>query len=350
MRRGTRPPAHDSPPDSRTGHAAAPAGARPTGIPGVIARPLATVADGPHRPFPFDNAFSVDLEDWQQSVLDRSLPVSTRFVAPTYRLAELLETVGVRATFFVLGNAALASPRLVADLAAAGHEMQIHGFDHQLVHRMSPEEFRQDLLRTRNIVQDITGRPVFGYRAPRFSIDHRCPWAFEVLAECGFRYDASIVPMRVRGYGVAAWPRDFCRVRTRCGRELIEAPVAVGSVLGIPLPIGGGGFARLWPWAILRRQFDKLKAAGRPAVFYCHPHEFDPDGLAHLAAPVPGLTRLHQGLGRRAMIERVRRLLQRYRFGPIESFLGPTVLDQASMPVHRAAPAPRPHTALLGSQ
>ncbi len=315
-------------PPASTGWRAAP-------IPGILLRPLPRTLADPRAASPYVNAFSVDVEDWRQSVLDRSLSVSTRFIAPTYRIAEMLAETGGRATFFVLGNVARVAPGLLRDLLAAGHEVQVHGFDHQPVYEMTPDEFRQDLQRTRGVVEDVVGRRVYGYRAPRFSIDRRCPWAFNILAECGFRYDASIVPMRVRGYGVPGWPREFCRVRTRLGDELIEAPVAVGRLMGLPVPIGGGGFARLWPWPILRAQYDRFSSRRIPAVFYCHPHEFDPDGIDHADAPIPRRLRLHQSVGRRAMRRRVGSLLRRFRFGAIEDFLRPAIVAEASGPAER---------------
>ncbi|MCC7290548.1 MAG: DUF3473 domain-containing protein [Phycisphaerales bacterium] len=268
------------------------------------------------------HAFTVDVEDWQQSVLDHGLPVSDRFVAPTRRIAELLDRAGVRATFFVLGNAAVRSPGLIRELADAGHEVQIHGFDHRLVHGMTPAQFREDVRRTKAIVEDITGREVFGYRAPRFSIDERNLWALDVLAECGIRYDSSIFPMRVRGYGVAGWFSAPHRVRTAAGAELIEVPVACGELAGRRVPLGGGGYFRLLPLPFIRRRLMVLEAAGTPAVLYCHPHEFDADALRELPVPIPLATRLHQGLGRRGFPRKIAALLRAFRFGPIRELIG----------------------------
>lgn len=268
------------------------------------------------------HAFSVDVEDWQQSVLDRDLPVSDRFVAPTRRIADLLAAQNVRGTFFVLGNAAVRSPGLIRELADAGHEVQIHGFDHRPVHQMTPAHFREDVRRTKAIVEDITGREVFGYRAPRFSIDARNLWALDVLVECGMRYDSSVFPMRVRGYGVAGWFQAPHRVRTAQGAELIEVPVACGDLLGRRVPLGGGGYFRLLPLPFIRRRLMVLQATGRPAVLYCHPHEFDADALRESPIPIPLATRLHQGLGRRGFPQKIAALLRRFRFGPIRDLIG----------------------------
>lgn len=268
------------------------------------------------------HAFTMDVEDWQQSVLDRSLPVSERFVQPTYRLAELLERHRASATFFFLGNTARKVPQLVRDLHHAGHEIAIHGYDHTPLHELTPDAFRDDLRRTRDIVEGVIGAPVFGYRAPRFSIDHRNPWALEVLAECGLRYDSSIFPMRIRGYGVAGWPVDPHEVRTRGGATIIEAPVACGRLLGLPLPIGGGGYFRLLPMGLVRRQIRILEALGRGAILYCHPHEFDEHGFDDVPARVPLTTRLHQGLGRAGLMKRIETLLRAFRFVSLRVLLG----------------------------
>lgn len=268
------------------------------------------------------HAISVDVEDWQQSVLDHDLPVSDRFVAPTWRIADLLASRDVRATFFVLGNAALKAPDLVGELAAAGHEIQIHGFDHRSVHEMTPAQFRDDVRRTKAILEDITGREVFGYRAPRFSIDDRNLWALDVLVECGIQYDSSVFPMRVRGYGVAGWFRTPHRVRTALGAELIEVPVACVDWLGRRVPLGGGGYFRLLPLSLIRRRLMVLQATGAPAVLYCHPHEFDADALRESPVPIPLATRLHQGLGRRGFPRKIDALLHEFRFGTIRDLVG----------------------------
>jgi polysaccharide deacetylase family protein (PEP-CTERM system associated) len=197
--------------------------------------------------------FTVDVEDWAQAVLDHSLPVTRRFVEPTRRIAALLERHGASGTFFFLGSCAAAAPDLVRELAAAGHEIQTHGWDHTPLHEIGgPDGLREDLRRARAVIEDLIGQPVCGYRAPRFSIDHRTLWAVDVLAELGFVYDASIFPMRLRGYGIPHWPAAPHFLRTPGGHTLIEFPVSVGRCCGVPLPAGGGYFRLAPRWAIDR--------------------------------------------------------------------------------------------------
>jgi len=298
-----------------------------TGYDGILYRPVPR-----DKSQPFSHVLSVDLEDWQQSVLDRSLPVSDRFVAATHRILELLERFRVRVTFFVLGLAAKRAPSLVRALHQAGHEVQTHGYDHTEVNGQSPARFREDLLRAKGIVEDLTGSEVYGFRAPKFSIVASSLWALDVLVECGFRYDSSIFPMPIRGYGIKGWPRYEHYLRTRAGAELIEVPVATLRLFGRILPICGGGYFRLLPYAMIRLGIRLLQHRGLPAVIYCHPHEFDPEALAELDLPIGWKTRLHQGMGRRGFAGKIGELLDEFPFGPICSLLPagarPPAVDQ----------------------
>lgn len=284
---------------------------------GLTLRPHPTAAAG-GRPL---HAFTMDVEDWQQSVFDARLPVSQRFVVGVGRAVELLDRHRVKGTFFVLANAARAAPSLIRELAAAGHEIQTHGCDHTPVHRLSREAFRQDVLRAKGTLEDVIGRPIYGYRAPRFSIDRETLWALDVLAECGIAYDSSIFPLRIRGYGIAGWPLPPVRVRTPCGGEIIEAPVAAGRLLGRAIPVGGGGYFRLLPRAALVNRLRRIDAEDRPIVLYCHPHEFDPAALREMPVSVPLGVRLHQGLGRSGFAGKMEAALTSLPFGTMSAVL-----------------------------
>lgn len=290
---------------------------RPSCVPSIKVAPLALPTDGQNP----RNAFTVDVEDWQQSVYDHSLPVSTRFVVGTERIAELLDQHGVRATFFVLGNVAKVAPQLIRDLADAGHEIQSHGYDHTELHHLDREAFRQDILRAKGILEDITGLEITGYRAPRFSIDKRTIWGLDVLAECGFEYDSSIFPMRIRGYGIGGWPSGPHHVLTERGREIIEVPVAIGRVLGRSFPLGGGGYFRVLPTRTILRQLARRNRGGLSNVIYCHPHEFDPDALGEIQLPIPAKQRLHQGIGRRSFVRKTEAILARLRFSTLQALI-----------------------------
>ncbi len=273
------------------------------------------------------NAITIDVEDWVQSVLGPELPLTDRFCLNTHRVLELLESHGVSGTFFVLGLAAEKSPGLVREIQRAGHEVQSHGYGHRLIHTLDRARFRADLERSKKLLEDITGEPITGYRAPGFSITQATLWALDVLVECGFRYDSSIVPVRTRRYGIDGGPWFPHRLQTPSGYELLEWPVAswfCGAALnqwqvGLRLPIGGGGYFRLYPYTLIRKAVSQINRAGRPAVIYMHPYELAPTELDELPHSIPWKVRLHQRLGRRGFARKLDRLLAEFRFGPIRS-------------------------------
>jgi polysaccharide deacetylase family protein (PEP-CTERM system associated) len=187
----------------------------------------------------------------------------------------LFDEAGVKGTFFTLGWVAHRYPQLMRRIAAAGHEIASHGWDHDRVFTLHPEAFRADLRRAHAAIADASGQAPHGYRAPSFSIDARTPWAHPILAEEGYAYSSSVAPIAHDHYG---WP-DAPRFAYRplADSELIELPVTTVEVAGRRLAAGGGGFFRLLPyrfsdWAIGRVN----RREGRPAVFYFHPWEIDP--------------------------------------------------------------------------
>jgi polysaccharide deacetylase family protein (PEP-CTERM system associated) len=271
------------------------------------------------------NAVTVDVEDWLQSTVDPTLPLTDHFPRNTHRVLEALAGHGVRGTFFVLGLAAEQAPQLVREIQAAGHEVQSHGYGHRLIHELTPEQFRADVERSKKLLEDITGSPVDGYRAPAFSITRSTLWALDVLAETGFRYDSSIFPLRTPRYGIDGAPHYPHRLRTAGGHELLELPVASWHVLGRRVPTGGGGYFRLFPYFVLWRGVQQLNAHGASAVIYMHPYEYNPAEIAALDHPVPWRTRFRQGLWRSRLPRRIDRLLREFRFGPIRDVIAATV-------------------------
>lgn len=277
----------------------------------------------PHAPFDTRplNAITIDVEDWLQSAVDPDLPVTVRFRASTRRVLDLLDRLGVRGTFFVLGLAAEKAPDLVRAIHGAGHEVQSHGYGHRLVHTQSPARFRADIERSKKLLEDLIGAEVFGYRAPAFSITRRTLWALDALADAGYRYDSSIFPIALRRYGISGGPRGPHRLRSRRGHELVEAPVATFQAAGRRVPAGGGGYFRLLPYGVLRRGVSQLNAQATPATIYMHPYEFDPDEVLEVGFGVPWSVRARQGIGRRGFAGKVARLLRDYRFGALSDML-----------------------------
>src|SRR5690606_33124136 len=220
---------------------------------------------------------------------------------------------GARGTFFVLGWIAQRYPGLVRRIADAGHEVASHGWDHRRVTHQSPAEFRESVRRSKLWLEDITGRPVLGFRAPSFSIVPGREWALDVLVEEGYGYDSSLFPVRRPGYGYAAARRDPHWLDRPAGR-IAEVPPATLRRLGVNLPAAGGAYLRLLPLGLIRAALRDAERRGEPATFYIHPWELDP---GQPRVPVPWLTRARHygGLGRTE--ERVRRLLAEFSFRPI---------------------------------
>jgi len=196
----------------------------------------------------------------------------------TRLILDRLAARNAAATFFVVGEIAKTHPGLVRDIAAAGHEVASHSWDHRRVHRFDPASFRDDLRKSKDALEQAAGTPVLGFRAPTFSVVRETGWAVDVLAECGFRYDSSVFPVRHDRYGVPAAPRGPFRAEGR-ERAILELPPATYRVLGQNLPVAGGGYFRLFPPAVMRAGIRQLAARTHPPVgmLYFHPWEFDPD-------------------------------------------------------------------------
>lgn len=272
----------------------------------------------PPRPL---NAVTVDVEDWLQGAYHYRLPVTARFRRGVGRILEAFARRNVRATFFVLGIAAEKAPAVVREIQQAGHEVQSHGYGHQWVHTMTRDAFRADLDRARKLLEDITGERISGYRAPAFSIGIDNLWALDVLVETGHEYDSSINPARTTRYGIAGAPRFPHVLRTPSGARITECPVASCVAGKRTIPMGGGGYFRLFPYFIIKRAVTQINHAGRPATIYMHPHEFDPVEFGKLGHPIPLKTRLHQGIGRRGFPRKVDALLTDFRFGAMREMI-----------------------------
>lgn len=261
----------------------------------------------------FLHALTVDVEDWPQSTLDHTLPITARAVQNTQRLLELFRQHRVQATFFILGLLAEKFPQLVADIAAEGHEIASHGYSHRAVFDIGPQGFADELKRSVALLEDISGQRVRGYRAPDFSITTRSLWALDLLAQHGLEYDSSVFPKKMRRYGIDQFPRGIHRLPN----GLIEVPLSTVLWAGQRWPVAGGGYFRLFPYPLTRNAIRRLQAEGSPAIVYLHPYEIDPTELRELPWSIPWRTRLTQGLNRRRVAPRLTQLLTDFRFGPV---------------------------------
>jgi len=270
---------------------------------------------------PVTNALTVDFEDWYQGLeipLERWGEFEDRLAGATRRLLALLAAARVRATFFVLGWAAERHPDLVREVAAAGHEIGTHGWSHTFVYRLTPARFREELTRSVELLESLAGRPVIGHRAPFFSITRESLWALDVLRECGLRYDSSIYPVLNYRYGIHDAPRWPYAV-SNGDRPFTEFPITTWRLAGRNLPVAGGAYFRLYPYALTRTAFRAVNRAGQPAVFYLHPWELDPD---HPRIRLPRRIAATHYARLAGTGPKLIRLLRDFRFAPMREVLG----------------------------
>jgi len=264
------------------------------------------------------NALSVDVEDWfQVGAFERVIARDSwerlphRVERNSERVLALFDGAGVKGTFFTLGWVAARFPALVRRIAEAGHEVASHGWDHRRLFTMDAQGFRADLRRAAAAIEEACGQRPRGYRAPSFSIDPRTPWAHRVLAEEGYTYSSSVAPVKHDHYGWPEAPR-FAH-RPLADAPLIELPVTTVEIGGRRVAAGGGGFFRLLPFAFSTWAIDRVNGEQRPAVFYFHPWEIDPEQPRVRNAPVKSRLRHYSRLS--AMEGKLRKLLGRHQWG-----------------------------------
>lgn len=266
------------------------------------------------------NGMSVDVEEaFQVGAFETTIAKSSwdglesRVVQNTLACLDLFAETDTRATFFTLGWIAQRHPALMRRIVEAGHEVASHGWDHQRVFTMTQAEFRADLARARAVLEDATGVRVIGYRAPSFSIDLRTPWAHEELALAGYAYSSSVAPVVHDHYGWPKAPRFGWK--PFLDHDLVELPVTVAKIRGKHIATGGG-FFRLLPAALTDFAVRQCNRQQRPAAFYFHPWEIDPDQPRVKGAPLRSRIRHYSRLG--AMRGKLAGLLRRHRWGRMD--------------------------------
>ncbi|MCH8137304.1 MAG: DUF3473 domain-containing protein [Proteobacteria bacterium] len=288
------------------------------------------------------NALTIDVEDYfHASALSKVIhrndwdSVASRVENNTRKLLEIFDEVDTRATFFVLGWVAQRFPELIRDIHARGHEVASHGYSHELIYQQTPGVFREETLKSKQLLEDITGAEVTGYRAASFSITPASEWAIDILIEAGFRYDSSLYPIAHDLYGDRTAPRfPYWRQGTGEG-GLIEFPISTLQRAGVRIPVGGGGYFRLFPYPFVRWALASVnKSEKMPFIFYLHPWELDHE---QPRLPVSGLSRFRHYNNLHRCEARLRRLLADFEFTTCEQ-----VLDQLSL-----APARGESTAAL---
>lgn len=280
------------------------------------------------------NILSVDVEDWFQvesyaQVIPRERwpECEVRVGDNVSRLLDIFAKSSVRATFFVLGWIAERFPDLVRMIADAGHEIGSHGWSHSPLWNLTPEEFADEVARSRALLGDLSAQPVAGYRAPTFSMTSTTLWGLEILAKTGYEYDSSIFPVRHDRYGI---PNAPLAIHWR-EEGIWEVPLSVYNMAGVKLPVAGGGYLRLYPRAVTSRAIRKMNARGIPAVVYLHPWEFDPAQPKVQGIGLLRNLRHHAGISRNE--KKLSWLLREFAFAPVRDVL-------ASLGTEPGAPLP----------
>jgi polysaccharide deacetylase family protein (PEP-CTERM system associated) len=281
------------------------------------------------------NALTIDVEDYYhvtgfESVIQRADwdGYESRVERNTLRLLDLLDTHYTRATFFVLGWVAERHPQLVRTIHACGHEVASHGYAHQRIYTQTPKQFREETHRSKQLLEDVISGPILGYRAASYSITQQSLWALEILREEGFVYDSSIFPIHHDRYGVPGSSRFCYLVNGRGDSGLLELPPSTVRVAGINIPIAGGGYFRIYPYAFTRWGISHINnREHQPAVVYLHPWEIDPEQpRVHADA----LARFRQYFNLDKTEPRLVRMLQDFRFETISAVLKSQGLLKAS--------------------
>lgn len=272
------------------------------------------------------NALTVDVEDYFHVAAfadvignDEWNQFTSRVERNVDHLLRIFSENNAKGTFFVLGWVADHFPGTVKAIAAEGHEIASHGYSHQLVYTQSKETFREETLRSKKLLEDLVQKPVVGYRAASYSITRESLWALDILAEAGFQYDSSIFPVRHDRYGLLGSPLEPYVVNTESGRSIVEVPLSVLPLAGVPVPVSGGGYFRIFPYRFTRWAFRRLnKRFNRSVVFYLHPWEVDPQ-QPRLQGKLLSRFRHYVNLSR--CEPRLRALLRDFEFQPMSEML-----------------------------
>lgn len=270
------------------------------------------------------NALTVDVEDYYQvSAFESVVPFETwhqyesRVERSTQRILDMFDEYGTKATFFVLGCVGERHPGLVQTIYKRGHEVASHGYSHRRIYTQTPSQFREETRKAKKIVEDIIGQSIIGYRAASYSITRASLWALDILAQEGFAYDSSIFPVRHDLYGIPDHARFFSVMARNGNGRIAEIPLSTFKLLGVNLPVGGGGYLRLFPYAFTDFALRRLNVREhQPAVVYFHPWEIDPD-QPRIQSGLKSRLRHYTNLS--GMETKVRKLLASFAFAPIRN-------------------------------
>lgn len=271
------------------------------------------------------NALTIDVEDYFQVANFEKVVgfynwdrYESRVADNTIKILDIFSEKNVKATFFVLGWIAQRFPGLVKKIHSQGHEIASHGYSHQLIYQQSPLEFKQDIRNTNILLEQITGKPVLGYRAPTYSITKDSLWALDVLNEEGFKYDSSIFPAYHDKGGISGANPYLHRIENSNG-GILEFPISTIQILGQNIPFAGGGYFRLFPYWFVKLSMKKINNKGYPAIVHLHPWEIDP---RQPRIKTDSLGRFRHYLNLDKTESKLKRLLNDFKFAPVKEVLG----------------------------
>ena len=274
---------------------------------------------------------SIDVEDGiniaMRDYFNIHMQPTSRVLLNMNKILKLFEINKVKGTFFILGEVVEKYPDLVKQIDAAGHEVGVHGYYHNQIFRLTPQLLRDELTRTKDLIENITGKKVCGFRAPAFSISPETAWALHVIAECGFKYDSSIYPSKLRRYGWNDFPRQISKINLGNSTSLFEVPLSVMNIMGRNFPVCGGGYLRYLPYFLTRRIFLSISKKN-PVIVYLHPYELDtvkyPDYFYEARAKSSlkqKLPLLFYRYKKGTVMEKLDRLTKEFRFIPLNEII-----------------------------
>jgi len=277
------------------------------------------------------NALTIDVEDAvnqaMRNFFNTEMEPTIRVFDNTMRLLDLFSEYETRATFFILGEVAKTFPGLIKEISGRGHELGIHGYSHARYHNLTKKEAREEIVRAKRVVEDITGIEVAGHRAPEFSINKETLWVMEILIDEGIKYDSSIFPASSGRYGWPGFEKDIHWLTLDNGRRIIEAPLSTATYFGKTVPACGGGYLRAFPYLFTSYAFNKI-IKQRPVNVYLHPYEIDlPPFQKFYMDEIRKSALRHKvklktyWFNRKSVIPKLRRLLETYKFDTMRNVI-----------------------------
>jgi len=277
------------------------------------------------------NALTIDVEDAvnqaMRNFFKTDMEPTVRVYNNTMRLIDLLHIYDTKATFFILGEVAKTFPGLIKEISNRGHELGIHGYSHTRYYNLSKKDVRQEIIKTKHLIEDLTGVQVVGHRAPEFSINPNTQWVLDILLDAGIKYDSSIYPANTGRYGWPGFNKNIGFVILNNHRKIIEAPLPVINYFGKDIPTCGGGYLRIYPYFVTHHSFKKIMT-DRPVIVYLHPYEIDPPPFddfymkAYRQAPLKTRIQLKKyWINRTSVTNKIRKLLQDFEFNTLNNVI-----------------------------